>query len=81
MHGGARGVPTCILCCFNVAMHSYTYQYMYGSHSVMIRLTTESEIPIFQYSDGAAGGARARARVKEGGEEGAHWDWWCGRAA
>ena len=22
MHGGARGVPTCILCCFNVAMHA-----------------------------------------------------------
>ena len=22
MHGGARGVPTCILCCFNVAMQS-----------------------------------------------------------
>ena len=21
MHGGARGVPTCILCCFNVAIH------------------------------------------------------------
>ena len=35
-----------------------------------MRLTAESEIPIFQYSDGAAGGARARARVKEGGEEG-----------
>ena len=51
------------------------------THSVNMRLTAESEIPIFQYSDGAAGGARARARVKEGGEEGAHWDWWCGRAA
>ena len=22
MHGGARGVPTCVLCCFNVAMHA-----------------------------------------------------------
>ena len=22
MHGGACGVPTCILCCFNVAMHA-----------------------------------------------------------
>ena len=54
---------------------------MYGSHSVMIRLTAESEIPIFQYSDGAAGGARARARADEGAEERAHWDWWCGRAA
>ena len=51
------------------------------THSLSMRLTAESEIPIFQYSDGAAGGARARARVKEGGEEGAHWDWWCGRAA
>ena len=44
------------------------------THSVNMRLTAESEIPIFQYSDGAAGGARARARVEEGGEEGAHWD-------
>ena len=44
------------------------------THSLSMRLTAESEIPIFQYSDGAAGGARARARVEEGGEEGAHWD-------
>ena len=29
-----------------------------------MRLTAESEIPIFQYSDGAAGGARARARER-----------------
>ena len=32
------------------------------THSLSMRLTAESEIPIFQYSDGAAGGARARAR-------------------
>ena len=39
-----------------------------------MRLTAESEIPIFQYSDGAAGGARGRARAEEGVEEGAPED-------
>ena len=46
-----------------------------------MRLTAESEIPIFQYSAGAAGGARARARAEEGAEEGAHGGRGCGRAA
>ena len=46
-----------------------------------MRLTAESEIPIFQYSVGAAGGARGRARAEEGAEEGAHGGRGCGRAA
>ena len=46
-----------------------------------MRLTAESEIPIYQYSDGAAGGARGRARAEEGVEEGAPGGRGCGRAA
>ena len=45
-----------------------------------MRLTAESEMPIFQYSDGAAGGARGRARAEEGAQEGAHGGRGCGRA-
>ena len=46
-----------------------------------MRLTGESEIPIYQYSGGAAGGARGRARAEEGAEEGAHCERQKGRAA
>ena len=46
-----------------------------------MRLTAESEIPIYQYSGGAAGGARGRARAEEGAEEGAHGGRQCERAS
>ena len=29
MHGGACGVPTCILCCFNVAIHAHAFAQWY----------------------------------------------------
>ena len=65
------------------------------THSVSMRLTADSANCVFvilnvfcilkyrgiQYSDGAAGGARARALAGQGREEGAHGGRRCGRAA
>ena len=119
MHGGARSVPTCVLCCFlNVRMHAGSgpprvcttpdfYLHVrsivsqnHGRPTVTIQIQewesdscqqslTQSACDSqliqkyrgIQYSDGAAGGARARALAGQGREEGAHGGRRCGRAA